>query len=103
MNKCAKFKGRASTDDEREALAAADWSLAQGSEFIDAGTSTPGVTETTDMAGNPRVVGAAIDRGAYEYLDNSGIDNIATVDPTFVSARDVSLTVKLPYAFALDG
>lgn len=82
------FKGRASTDDEREALAAADWSLAQGSEFIDAGTSTPGVTETTDMAGNPRVVGAAIDRGAYEYLDNSGIDNIATVDPSDITATE---------------
>ena len=26
-----------------------------------------------------------------------------SLTPTFVSARDVSLAVKLPYAFALDG
>ena len=26
-----------------------------------------------------------------------------SLTPTFVSARDVSLTVKLAYAFALDG
>ena len=41
------------------ALASADWSLRAGSEFIDAGTSTDGLQEATDMAGNPRVMGAA--------------------------------------------
>lgn len=84
----SSFKGNANSDDEREALAVADWSLAQGSEFIDAGTSTPGVTETTDMAGNPRVSGAAIDRGAYEYMANSGIDEIGSIDTSAIVATE---------------
>lgn len=64
----SEFAGRADDDAKRAALAAADWSLAAGSAFIDAGSLTPGVTETTDMAGNPRVMGEGIDVGAYEFV-----------------------------------
>ncbi len=51
---------------DREALAAADWRLAPGSEFIDAGTPVEGFSEGCDLAGNARVAGASIDCGAYE-------------------------------------
>lgn len=65
------FTGLATTDEQKAALASADWSLAAGSEFIDAGTSASGLQEATDMAGNPRVMGSSIDVGAYEYVSEA--------------------------------
>lgn len=65
------FTGLATTDEQKAALASADWSLRAGSEFIDAGTSTDGLQEATDMAGNPRVMGSSIDVGAYEYVSEA--------------------------------
>ena len=52
----------------------ASWALAEGSEFIDAGTLTDGVSETLDIAGNPRVQGQSIDVGAYEFTASSADD-----------------------------
>lgn len=69
------FTGMSNDDMQKEALALADWSLAAGSEFIDAGTPTEGLQEATDFAGNARVTGRSIDVGAYEYNTGStGID-----------------------------
>ena len=47
----------------------ADWSLTSGSECIDAGTSVfyPKDDYPTDIAGSDRIIGNAIDIGAYEY------------------------------------
>ena len=42
-----------------------DYRLSAGSSCIDAGDSSK-VAETTDLAGNPRIVGAAVDVGCYE-------------------------------------
>lgn len=61
------FKGLPSNDDERQSLRQASWALADGSEFIDAGTLTDGISETADIAGNTRIAGSAIDVGAYEH------------------------------------
>lgn len=63
------FTGLATGAEQKADLAKADWSLAAGSEFIDAGTVTSGLQETTDMAGNNRVMGDGIDVGAYEYVN----------------------------------
>ncbi|MDD7319121.1 MAG: choice-of-anchor Q domain-containing protein [Prevotella sp.] len=60
------FCGAATTAADTLAVKAADWTLAAGSEFVDAGTLTEGVVEETDINGNPRVTGDAIDKGAYE-------------------------------------
>ena len=61
------FKGLPSNDDERQSLRQASWALADGSEFIDAGTLTDGISETADIADNTRIAGSAIDVGAYEH------------------------------------
>lgn len=61
------FKGLPSNDDERQSLRQASWALADGSEFIDAGTLTDDISETADIAGNTRIAGSAIDVGAYEH------------------------------------
>ena len=74
------FSGRADNASQKEALANADWSLAEGSEFIDAGTSTAGMQESTDMAGNPRVMGSSIDVGAYEYPNDVAPNATLTFD-----------------------
>lgn len=44
-----------------------DFRLAAGSPCIDAGDSSR-ATETTDLEGNPRIVGVAVDIGCYERL-----------------------------------
>ncbi len=82
------FTGIANDDAQKAELASADWSLAAGSSLIDAGVMTPGVTETTDMAGNPRVAGSSIDLGAYEYTADSGIEEIGTIDPSTITATE---------------
>lgn len=50
----------------------ADWSLQETSPCIDAGDPA-GTYPELDMAGNPRVIGNAIDIGAYEYQGNIGL------------------------------
>ena len=48
---------------------ALDLSLLEGSPAIDAGSNDAAEAET-DLAGNPRIAGAAVDLGAYEYQGN---------------------------------
>ncbi len=45
-----------------------DYTLTAGSPAIDKGSSTL-FTGSTDLAGNPRIAGSAIDMGAFEYSD----------------------------------
>jgi len=80
----SKFSGRADTEEKRAELALADWSLTAGSRFIDAGNNTSGMQESTDMAGNPRVMGNGIDVGAYEYVNEAA----ANASLTFESGID---------------
>ena len=71
------FKGLPSDDEESQSLRQASWALADGSEFIDAGTLTDGISETTDIAGNARIAGSAIDVGAYEHAaQESAVETI---------------------------
>ena len=62
--------GIATTDDEQIQIGNASWALVAGSEFIDAGTVAAGFEVETDLAGNARIVGNAIDLGAYEYQNH---------------------------------
>lgn len=81
------FSGRAENDTQTAAILAADWSLAAGSEFIDAGTPVDGYAEGTDLAGNPRVSGAAIDLGAYEA---QGTGKVPTIILTFAPGTEAT-------------
>jgi predicted outer membrane repeat protein len=54
-----------------------DLRLSANSPAIDAGNSG-GITVTTDLGGNPRIVGAAVDMGAYEYQYIIYVDKDAT-------------------------
>ncbi len=51
---------------------AMDLALARGSAAIDAGANDA-VDSETDLAGNPRIVGEAVDIGAYEYQESSAV------------------------------
>ena len=64
-------RGIATNSDQQAEIGNALWALAEGSEFIDAGTVAPGFEVDTDLAGNARIVGAAIDMGAFEYPSKS--------------------------------
>lgn len=74
------FSGIADSDVRKAALAKVDWRLAAGSRFIDAGNNTSGMQESTDMAGNPRVMGGSIDVGAYEYVSEAAPNATLTFD-----------------------
>lgn len=64
--KPSTFTGVATNATDSLSLSTMNWSLAAGSEFIDAGTVATGFEEPTDIAGNARVAGESIDVGAYE-------------------------------------
>ena len=87
--KPTSFKGIAQTDAQKQELEAACWMLADGSEFIDAGTLTDGIDETVDIAGNQRVAGNGIDVGAYESAAATTAANIV------VTFARPGMTVKL--------
>ncbi len=94
------FAGRPADAAAEAAAAAADWSLAAGSAFIDAGTPVAGYSEGTDLAGNPRVSGAAIDAGAYEFFEKT-----PTVVLTFApgtQAAKIGTGGAADYEFTID-
>ncbi len=80
-------RGIATTDDELIQIGNASWALVAGSEFIDAGTVAAGFEMDTDLAGNARIVGSAIDRGAYEY---QGLQPIVPGDVTGDDQVDIA-------------
>lgn len=67
---------------------ASDFHLQRGSPAIDAGLATTN-TGTTDVAAAPRVVGAAVDMGAYEF--QGGAPLVTTGVVTAVSATGATL------------
>ena len=96
------FAGRATTEAQETLLRAADLSLAPGSAFIDGGTPLEGFTSGTDLAGNPRVSGTAIDAGAYEYQGTAAVPTITlTFAPGTESAR-IGIGGATGYEFTID-
>ncbi len=53
--------------------AAGDYTLAGGSPVANKGLLLPGMSEETDLAGNPRVYGRRPDLGCYERQFSSGL------------------------------
>jgi hypothetical protein len=80
-------------------VAKRDFAEAAGSPTIDKGAADPG--SDTDLAGNPRTVGAAPDIGAYEYLDLPAVGHIKVTSrgkhaiSGTVSANGERLSAKL--------
>jgi uncharacterized repeat protein (TIGR01451 family) len=72
-----------------------DLRLQVGSPAIDAGNSL-GVTSPTDLAGNPRIMGFAVDMGAYEAQVDLSI--LKTVTPGWVApGQAVTYTLSFLY------
>lgn len=96
------FAGRATTDAQLTLIRNADWSLAPGSEFIDKGTPVDGYTAGTDLAGNPRVAGAAIDRGAYESQGDAKVPTIVLTFAPGTQAARIGVGGAAGYEFSID-
>ncbi len=72
-----------------------DYHLQSGSPCIDAGDSSAPDLLATDKDGNPRIVGTAVDMGAYEWLGPS--DQVpAAEDDAYGVAEDGVLSVPAP-------
>jgi len=54
-------------------LWASDYSLTEASPCRDTGTNLPWMVYASDLAGNPRIIGAAVDMGAYEFVPEPGM------------------------------
>ncbi len=79
----AKESGWKEPSDERtKMLLALSYALEKGSEFIDKGEDVDATLVPVDFAGNERVNGAKIDKGAYEYKEVT----------TPVTQEDISIT-----------
>ncbi len=96
------FAGHATNDAQAAAILSADWSLASGSEFIDKGTPLEGFTSGTDIAGNPRVAGASIDCGAYEYQAGSKVPTMVLTFAPGTQAAKLGIGGTAGYEFTID-
>ena len=67
FERATSWRGVAIEPADTLAVLAASWALREGSIFVDAGTVIAGFEVETDLAGNARIAGGAIDAGAYEY------------------------------------
>lgn len=70
-----------------------DFSLMAGSPAIDAGTNVE--LTATDLAGNPRLAGPAVDCGAYEYQPGND-----TIPPVISDAGDTWLNDEVVFVFS---
>ncbi len=80
--------------------AAGNYRLLSNSPCINAGTNQPWMVGTTDLDGNPRIVNATVDIGAYEYqyanmppLALFSADQTSGVVPMMVTFTDTSTGV----------
>ena len=74
--KPTSFAGNATKEIQLAELSDVSFELAEGSQFIDAGSLTEGFTEELDIIGNPRISGKSIDVGAFEYQSSSTEPNV---------------------------
>lgn len=82
--------GNINADPELVNRSTGDYRLLSGSPCLNTGAITPAVG-STDLDGNPRVVGAGVDLGAYELQSN-------TVSLT-TSATPTPLGIPVPYGY----
>ncbi|GAB4191214.1 MAG: hypothetical protein Tsb002_19700 [Wenzhouxiangellaceae bacterium] len=75
-------------------LAAGDYRLRLGSPAIDRGDATPLALGTTDLDGNPRIIGATVDLGAFEAA--GGVQAIAVPALSTWSLVMLTLVMLLP-------
>lgn len=77
-------------------------SLTTGSPLIDAGdpASTTFMVGATDLAGSPRVVGCAVDMGAYENQSSTGQRLAITGGPAAVSVVCPGNSVSVPVSYS---
>jgi serine protease len=80
------LNGNISADPGFVGPAAADYRVSSGSPAIDAGSDSAPAIQPTDLAGNPRIAGARIDMGPYEYF-NQAPSADAGADQTLVAVN----------------
>ena len=78
--------------------------LAYGSQALDLGNNAfLAETQTTDLAGNPRVGGTVVDLGAYEYKAPEVPSTVVTTTADVSDAFDGEISLREALAYAQNG
>jgi len=64
--------GMGNISNDPQFISGSDFHLQLTSPCIDAGTNVPYVYTTTDLDDNPRLYGARVDMGCYEFVPEPG-------------------------------
>jgi hypothetical protein len=81
---------------------AGDVHLGVGSPAIDAGDDGAPLIATLDLGGDPRISGAAVDMGAYEYQVMTAVEDAAPYERAFRGAYPNPFNPEVTLAFELD-
>ena len=75
--------------------AAGDYRLLPSSPCIDTGINQDGMSDTTDLAGNPRIINGRVDMGAYEFNGQTGpiIDSISPTNGFVMTDLSVQMQI----------
>ena len=81
-----EFKGFTTDEEPVEAIKKSDLSLMESSGFIDTGEAISPYDQGVDLAGNPRISGSVIDRGAYEWQkETTEVDRVVDMNDAYNS------------------
>jgi Fibronectin type III domain/Right handed beta helix region len=77
-------------------VGASDFSLQAGSPSINSGNNAAPNLPSTDLAGNPRVIGGVVDQGAYEFLSRTVPGPVQNLTAAWITGNSARVSWTAP-------